>query len=952
MLCEPVRSDKVAMTSILARPSGIIHENAKPQSQDIYSQSLECQRLFKANHDIRSPFAPQISASERRFLTWASLLGVFTDESASLDRRLEPLPELRRLIKSMLEVLERNLKLAIKINQTPRSLDENLTSVESDPVLFGILGAVDRLHRIATAIRRAPRTDEVERVRLFASKRSPDDFLGIMFAIVRFWFPDAEKPLQSQLAESVVYRRHRMLWSRRHTLKLGQKRRAGDSTDNSVKEIQPDEPSESRSSAQLRSPSNRARSAYSSTAPSIRALGDSRGSKTNRLLQISEEVRNEDNRSARSSDPSPTANWPKVPPPISGDESNRECGYCLNDISIPATASDEQSKNLWIDHLKLDLRPFVCISEECSGFPTSFSSSKEWLMHMRIHGADWPRRIHRSQWSCQSCGEDVALFASEELLVHHITQRHPDMCPKPVDAFEIAKMASKRKTIPLRKANHCPLCEKPPPWNKLDKLSGEIDVLNSNVEDLYKHLMDHLQHLSLLSISWWDLDTGKISDTSSGSSGLANTAVSVSNSHENKESAKLDLEWLKSDSWEHLTSSRVETEHQDQEKYETLVKQQIHIWEQLQHVQDQPSRVRYWELRDIRDITDIRDLEPSIVDELEHLYEALLLDFDSSISPKTRLEMISGDCIEAPYCKETETTESWAQVNLHMTSTKGEYKVSEDPVLAAIQKFQESMVQRPTSLGNVEVNKEKRKALRLTIRRALQTNAEELGSQRFMTSHRLSDLLPSREIESLLGLKQGKPEVESSDASYVLRRALKTLAILVYINAVDKFASLCQLFDDSCLPIGIEYPPDGDESWTTSSEWRVATLSEGTGVLDSQRRHPVFDTWDEDLVENFETAQWIFLPIEFSSDTFYQKFHRKQPLSLSPADFQREGEGHFSVLYKAKLPLVQTSTQQLDIVSMFLSLLAPSKSTKKPRHTFRSLVYTIALNRLRWPHLL
>src|SRR3569833_2037448 len=96
---------------------------------------------------------------------------------------------------------------------------------EEDRVMYGISGSIDRLHRLAIAIRRPLRTDEVERVETFAEKRDPDDFDKVIAAIIDFLFgAHAPQPLRDQLTRSILYRRNRLLYQRKHQAKLEKER--------------------------------------------------------------------------------------------------------------------------------------------------------------------------------------------------------------------------------------------------------------------------------------------------------------------------------------------------------------------------------------------------------------------------------------------------------------------------------------------------------------------------------------------------------------------------------------------------------------------------------------------------------------------------------------------------------------------------------------------------------
>lgn len=219
--------------------------------------------------------------------------------------------------------------------------------MEDDAAMYGITGAVDRLQRIAMTIRESPRTDEVERVRNFASKQQPDGFPDIMTARMQFLFPDAEPTLRSQLVESIVYRRHRLLWNRRHLKKLGQQRKTEDEArineePAATKGGQLTSQSATLSAQHLLPLQAKAGSVYSSTLPSKRQIG-----KVHRLLQIQEEERHDDLRSARSSNPPPRAQYPELPVLLPG-ESNISCRFCLSDVEFPLGAHRAKIERIWM----------------------------------------------------------------------------------------------------------------------------------------------------------------------------------------------------------------------------------------------------------------------------------------------------------------------------------------------------------------------------------------------------------------------------------------------------------------------------------------------------------------------------------------------------------------------------------------------------------------------------
>ncbi|KAL6900092.1 hypothetical protein GGI43DRAFT_384268 [Trichoderma evansii] len=321
----------------------------RASDSDIYSQASYCKRLFLSYSKISSPYAARVSAYQRRFMTWASFLGVFASESASLDRRLEFSPEIKEFVMAMLRLLQTNLERALVRHISVHTASGHMAEeVKDDGAMYGITGAVDRLHRIAMAIRESPRTDEAERMRNFASKQPSDDFSGILTAMMQFLFPNAERTLRIQLVESIVYRRYRMLWNQRHSKKLGQQRKP-EEENQTIKE-EPSATKAGQSSGQSVTPSAhhqlppkvKAGTIFSSTIPSRRPLG-----KVNRLLQVQKEYRQDGLCSARSSNPPPGAQYPELPivPP---GETKISCRFCLSDVEFPPNAPRAKQEKIWM----------------------------------------------------------------------------------------------------------------------------------------------------------------------------------------------------------------------------------------------------------------------------------------------------------------------------------------------------------------------------------------------------------------------------------------------------------------------------------------------------------------------------------------------------------------------------------------------------------------------------
>ncbi len=79
--------------------------------QPIYDAAQQCLRLFEeCPQEPKDHIGEPISASHRRFRSWAAYLGAFALKSACLDTRLRYEPEIRDLVMLLLDVLETDLQ--------------------------------------------------------------------------------------------------------------------------------------------------------------------------------------------------------------------------------------------------------------------------------------------------------------------------------------------------------------------------------------------------------------------------------------------------------------------------------------------------------------------------------------------------------------------------------------------------------------------------------------------------------------------------------------------------------------------------------------------------------------------------------------------------------------------------------------------------------------------------
>lgn len=393
--------------------------------------------------------------------------------------------------------------------------------------MYGIKGAIDRLHRITTMIIRGENTDEVQDVRRFASRREPDGFLQVMLALISYHFPSAPTSLRVQLAKSVTYRRNRLLYQRFHPKNQAQHLiPRAEPLHSAIPEHKPTTQDQAPQITRLRS---EIQSLLSFTQPSVRV----QNARLFEGLELSQQSdgSQQDAITVHSRNPPPSGIYPARPSVPDGARETY-CKIC----QVLLHESDVKDKAKWRyvfpharsgivealkherKHVDADLRPYVCVSEHCGDFPPSFSTVPDWESHMKEkHRFDWPRYIHRARWTCPRCPEEPekTYFPTEAALARHLSQ-DATVSHRPVpDAMEISIITAGCKELNPIDEDDCPLCG-PPPWQKEWKLEEESGTSGSKKPDnegnLSAHFVSHLRYLAFQSLRWWDVDLGEEED--------------------------------------------------------------------------------------------------------------------------------------------------------------------------------------------------------------------------------------------------------------------------------------------------------------------------------------------------------------------------------------------------------------------------------------------------------
>ncbi|KAL4761003.1 uncharacterized protein BDW70DRAFT_150430 [Aspergillus foveolatus] len=139
------------------------------------------------------------------------------------------------------------------------------------------------------------------------------------------------------------------------------------------------------------------------------------------------------------------------------------CPYCCCSLS----SSIVTNKFKWIDHVKYDLDPYVCLFDECESPNELYNHSEDWLNHMRQHSL---------RWRCTAKSHGVLVFHSRDSYEDHMSSKHKSTKSQ----LKILAERSSRSSGSLFES--CPLC-------------GQ-----STGHSLEEHVASHLRYLALKSL--------------------------------------------------------------------------------------------------------------------------------------------------------------------------------------------------------------------------------------------------------------------------------------------------------------------------------------------------------------------------------------------------------------------------------------------------------------------
>ncbi|KAH8599218.1 hypothetical protein B0O99DRAFT_385347 [Bisporella sp. PMI_857] len=211
---------------------------------EIYEIAQLCLESFSVYLLQKRPRHEVIKEEQQRFWAWSNALKVFANDQICLDAQLRGTryDEIRRLVVSLLRVLNQNLSLALKSGPaTETSIYQmgtlgnenvNLNDVPTDSAfelaLFGINGSLKRLEKFAAAILQATQGSLARRVSAFAQENHDEEVERYINFMITYRFQvfgrDGKSTstlppkMREILFDSSVYRHYRLKRLRTKTI--------------------------------------------------------------------------------------------------------------------------------------------------------------------------------------------------------------------------------------------------------------------------------------------------------------------------------------------------------------------------------------------------------------------------------------------------------------------------------------------------------------------------------------------------------------------------------------------------------------------------------------------------------------------------------------------------------------------------------------------------------------
>jgi Heterokaryon incompatibility protein (HET) len=473
---------------------------------NVRARSKRCLENLEAFNDRFSGRSQDIAGKLlQRFNDWIDGIGVLAEYHHSLDYRLREAPKLAGALIDMLEVLEFQIRRgrhvpscssAFHFADHPAMIAQEMKSeYPTDDMPVKALVSVDDtlgwLHRFSLIVRNSIARDPFSRAARFTPGESEVKMLAELASALREILAvfSIGSNLTDRLVDAVDLRRKYFLYCQSHQEKLAKRYEEPQHL-----EVTSLENEEKESEPRLL---DSATSFLISSATALEQpteVTDSATVITDVLDRGGSFPRHQESLPPPSG--ASTATWlnytgkVEIPPaPDIGDDMEHRCPYCCLTFEADIFTDDEA----WKRHIIKDLRPYVCIHEECPFPEELFSSTRAWREHLRKpHYSEWACPLHskgkRGVRKSAIEGEKSGVFYKESEFQRHLETNHRGAFSS--TQIDVLKRRSLRT---VQAVVTCPFCK----YEELPNAS-EADVITG--EDIYKHIGEHLVAIALISL--------------------------------------------------------------------------------------------------------------------------------------------------------------------------------------------------------------------------------------------------------------------------------------------------------------------------------------------------------------------------------------------------------------------------------------------------------------------
>ncbi|KAI1740735.1 hypothetical protein F4680DRAFT_85128 [Xylaria scruposa] len=462
---------------------------------DAFERLVEAGAFSELNEDEVSATKPRdLLGLKNSFAFWVDYTGSLAPVGASLDDRLVDYIEIKEMIFELLEMVERNVcqleRICAKAPPKGPEWDQSMSSIGA---------ALDRLHFLASAIRKAS-TKKVFKEEILLSFATDEEiiFKNTAVAYVKWKFPKARKSLREYLGSTIAFRQKILLKRHSHEKYLATRRAEGNFLSSAVEPL--DQSMKSQRPAQLKGIPRVIIKQYESQNRPGDVTEATQASKLDGSLVMKYIHQNKPSLSIRSSGTSRRGDsllqrYPSIPKVAPG-ERYVHCPYCRKPLRA-GELRGSQAIEFWERHIDSDLQPYVCLFPQCLG--EFFTHRSDWARHMKTaHGTNWPRKMHCATWFCDIGHTEIVEFDNEIDWKAHMrdVKLHPDRKNEPTN-LQLQGLAVRKRQLALRDELVCPLCEEIPV--KISSLGGKSDGNNLSTI-LENHIAGDIKDLSFLSL--------------------------------------------------------------------------------------------------------------------------------------------------------------------------------------------------------------------------------------------------------------------------------------------------------------------------------------------------------------------------------------------------------------------------------------------------------------------